>query len=342
MRHLFIAAAACVAAITAVPAGDTPGAADDAFAYNRRLGRGVNLGNMLEAPQEGAWGLKLEADFIPKIKKAGFDSVRIPIRWSAHAQAQPLYTIDPAFLARVDQAVRQALDNNLVAVINIHHYEEMDKEPEKNLPRLVGLWRQIATHYRDLPDRVYFELLNEPHDKLTDELWQQVFPQVLAAVRESNPKRPVIIGPGHWNNVNNLPKLRLPENDRMLIGTFHYYLPFEFTHQGADWVQGSAKWLGRTWESKPQELEALRKDFAKAAEWGRQHNRPLYVGEFGAYSKADMASRARWTRAVVAEAAKHGMSTAYWEFGSGFGVYDPATGMWREPLLRALTDRPTK
>src|SRR5262249_37987045 len=156
---------------------------------------------MLEAPQEGAWGLRMEADFFPKIKHAGFDSVRIPIRWSAHAQPQPPYTIDPAFFRRVDWAVRQAQENNLVTVINVHHFEEMDKEPDKNLPRLVALWRQIAAHYRGLPDRVYFELLNEPHDKLTDELWQQMFPQVLAAVRESNPRRPVIIGPGHWNNL---------------------------------------------------------------------------------------------------------------------------------------------
>jgi endoglucanase len=30
------------------------------------------------------------------------------------------------------------------------------------------------------------------------------------------------------------------------------------------------------------------------------------------------------------------MSWAYWEFGAGFGVYNPATRQWREELLGAL------
>src|ERR1700681_3953301 len=58
---------------------------DDAFHYNRLLGRGINLGNALDAPQEGAWGVTLEADYFRLIQEAGFNSVRIPIRWSAHA-----------------------------------------------------------------------------------------------------------------------------------------------------------------------------------------------------------------------------------------------------------------
>jgi endoglucanase len=313
--------------------------APDAAAVNRMLGRGVNFGNVLEAPQEGAWGLRLQPEYFPLIKKAGFNHVRIPIRWSAHAAAEPPYTIDPAFFARVDWAIDQALKNDLAAVINVHHYEEMDKEPDKHLPRLISLWKQIAQHYRDRPAQVVFELYNEPHDKLTDERWQQAFPPVLAAVRESNPHRAVVLGPASWNNLDHLAKLHLPEQDRMLIATFHYYSPFDFTHQGATWVANSNRWRGKKWEATPKELEALRKDFTKATAWGEANKRPLYLGEFGAFSAADMDSRARWTRAVAREAERLGMSWAYWEFGSGFGVYDPQARAWREPLLRALTDR---
>jgi endoglucanase len=63
---------------------------------------------------------------------------------------------------------------------------------------------------------------------------------------------------------------------------------------------------------------------------------PLWLGEFGAYEKADMASRARWTTFVREEAEKRGWSWAYWEFGAGFGVYDRAAEAYREALLRAL------
>src|SRR5262249_55712153 len=188
-------------------------------------------------------------------------------------------------------------------------------------------------------DRVYFELLNEPHDKLTDDRWQEMVPPLLAAVREMNPKRFIIVGPGQWNSLNNLDKLRLPDDDRRLIATFHYYSPFPFTHQGASWVKDSAKWKGTTWQGTPEQMQALAKDFDRAAAWAKKANRPLFLGEFGAFSAADMDSRAIWTRAVAREAEKRGFSFAYWEFCSGFGAYDSKAKSWREPLLKSLVER---
>lgn len=55
------------------------------YAANARIGRAINLGNGLEAPNEGAWGLYLKEQYFVDIAEAGFDSVRIPIRWSAYA-----------------------------------------------------------------------------------------------------------------------------------------------------------------------------------------------------------------------------------------------------------------
>jgi endoglucanase len=324
-----------IAAVTARPAD----AGKDAFAFNRLLGRGINLGNALEAPREGAWGLTLKAEDFRAIKKAGFDSVRIPIRWSAHAGQKAPYTVDPAFFKRVDWAIDQALDNKLTVVINDHHNEEVFRDPTKYGPRLEALWKQIAHRYHDRSDRLYFELLNEPHGALTDERWQQLFSRLLAAVRATNARRIVIIGPGQWNGIGSLGRLRLPENDRGLIVTFHDYNPFHFTHQGAPWAQGSRKWLGTTWIGTPQEQAAMHKDFERVAAWAKKHDRPIYLGEFGAYSAAPMASRVNWTRAMVSEARRHGFSWAYWEFGSGFGAYDPGAGAWRRPLLEALVGK---
>jgi endoglucanase len=299
----------------------------------------MNLGNMLEAPREGEWGLTLKADFFAKIKEAGFSTVRIPIRWSAHAKPGAPYTIDAAFFKRVDWAIDQAFARKLVAVINVHHYDEIYREPDRHLPRLLGLWKQIARRYRHRPDRLFFEVLNEPNSKLTDERWQKMVPQILAVIRESNPRRMVIVGPANWNHVDHLDKLRLPAKDRRLIATFHYYSPFAFTHQGADWVPGSKKWLGTTWPATNKDKDALRKDFARAAAWTKKNQRPLFLGEFGAYSAADMAARARWTGAVAREAEKHGISWCYWEFGAGFGAYDLDARTWRKPLLRAMLNQ---
>jgi endoglucanase len=316
--------------------GEPADSAVDIHAANRKLGRGINLGNALEAPREGEWGVRLQAEFFRAIKRAGFDTVRLPVNWSAHARAEAPYTIDAKFAERVDWAIDQALANKLNLIVNVHHYDQMDARPDQHLPRLVGLWRQIADRYKGRPAEVYFELHNEPHDKLTEEKWNAAIPKLLEAVRKSNPTRPVIVGPGQWNGFPALDKLELPAGDRNLIVTVHYYEPFEFTHQGAPWAKGSAKWRGRKWQGTEAEQGAVRKAFGQAAAWAKKHDRPVFLGEFGAYEAADLESRARWTAFVAREAERHSFSWAYWEFCAGFGAYDPKAGAWREALKTAL------
>src|SRR5271168_4857847 len=69
------------------------------------LRKGINAGNALDAPTEGAWGPRLEEAYFDYVASAGFDHVRLPVRFSAHADAAAPFTIDPTFLARVDWAV---------------------------------------------------------------------------------------------------------------------------------------------------------------------------------------------------------------------------------------------
>jgi endoglucanase len=309
----------------------------DIHAANKKLGRGINLGNALEAPKEGEWGVKLKPEYFQAIKKAGFDTVRLPVKWSAHAQKDAPYTIDAPFAERVDWAIDQALANQLNIIVNVHHYGEMDADPDAHLSRLLGLWEQIAPRYKDKPASVYFEFLNEPHDKLTEVKWNAAIPQLLAVIRKTNPTRPVIVGPGQWNSIRALDKLELPSDDHNLILTIHYYDPFQFTHQKAHWVKGADKWPAKTWTATDDEQAAVRKSFNQAAAWAKAHDRPVFLGEFGAYSGADMDSRARWTHFIVQEALNRGFSFTYWEFCSGFGAYDPQTDAWREPLKAALT-----
>jgi len=309
----------------------------DIHFLNKKLGRGINLGNALEAPKEGAWGVTLKAEYFKTIKKAGFDSVRLPVNWSAHAHSQVPYELDPKFAERVDWAIDQALANQLNIVVNVHHYAQIFSNPDQHKDRLVGIWSQLATRYKARPAGVFFEILNEPHDKLTDDKWNATFPEVLAVVRKTNPTRPVIIGPGQWNSVRGLDKFELPKDDRNLILTVHYYDPHKFTHQGASWEKGSDAWKGTKWTGTDEERAAVRKAFDKAGAWAKAHNVPVYLGEFGAIAVADIDSRGRWTSFVAREAESRGYSWAYWEFcAPQFGAYDQKTESWREPLKAAL------
>jgi endoglucanase len=320
---------------TAAEPTAAPSEAPDLFALNRRLGRGVNLGNALEAPSEGAWGVTLQEAYFKLISEAGFDAVRIPVRWSAHAAMAEPYTIQPAFFERVDWAVRQALDHGLLAVVDMHHYEELDKRPQTQATRFLALWKQIAERYRGYPPELVFELYNEPHDGFSADIWNKLLAQALAGVRGSNPTRAIVVGPVEWYSINRLHELKLPADDRRLIVTFHYYNPFSFTHQGAEWIDSPPP-VGTTWGGDPGQRRQVTYDLKLAESWGKRNDRPLYMGEFGAYSRADMDSRARWTAFVAREAEARNISWAYWEFCSSFGIYDRASGEWHTPLLEAL------
>jgi endoglucanase len=322
---------------TPVPAVEDSLVQEDVFTLNRRLGRGINFGNALEAPvYEGEWGLRLREEYFAVVAAAGFDSVRVPIRWSAHARKSEPYTIDPRFFERIDWVVEQALAHDLLIILDLHHMTEMMAGPDLYQPFFLALWAQIAERYRDAPPEVIFELLNEPHDRLTAEKWNEILPAAIALIRQTNPTRAIIVGPTQWNNIHQLPTLQLPADDRNLIVTFHYYDPFQFTHQGAEWVAGSNAWLGTTWTGSEAQQREITNAFDRAVAWAEREGRPLFLGEFGAYSRADLDSRARWTAFVARTAEQRGISWAYWEFGASFGAYELARADWNAALIEAL------
>jgi endoglucanase len=316
-----------------------PTRADDIFAANKALGRGVNFGNALEAPRGQNWGITIKDEYFSTIKKAGFDHVRLPVRWNDYAEKESPYTIEADFFAKIDHLLDDAEKAGLRVVLNIHHYDGLDKDPKGHTDRFVALWKQIASRYSKRPETLYFELNNEPHDNLKENEWNAILVKGLAAVRETNPTRPVIIGPPYWNGIWALPKLKLPSDPNIIV-TVHCYNPFEFTHQGATWTDAKVRNIkDKKWEGTDKELAAMRKELDQAANWGKTNKRPIYLGEFGAFSTAPQESRVKWTNSIARESEKRGFSWAYWEFGAGFGVYDPKKDAWREDLLQALIPR---
>jgi endoglucanase len=308
----------------------------DPFEANALIAKSVNLGNALEAPAEGEWGVTLKAEYFELIKSAGFTGVRVPIRWSAHARIDPPFTVDGSFFDRIDWVVEQARNNDLAAVLNIHHYDELFAQPAEQKTRFLALWRQIAEHYQNADPEIMFEILNEPHDQLTPQLWNQYLAEALSVIRESNPHRTVVVGTAEWGGIGSVDRLEVPPNEPNLIVTVHYYNPFQFTHQGAEWVEGSDAWLGTTWDGTTSEQQAVDDDFSRVVSWANEHGLPVFLGEFGSYRTADPDSRHRWTKYVAQAAGSRNFSWAYWEFCAGFGLYDPDTGEWNTGLIQAL------
>lgn len=342
------------------------------FVQLQALGRGVNFGNELEAaPAEGAWtnGLLIEEWHFALARQAGFDSVRIPVGFSGHSLAEAPYTIDPAFLTRVEQVVGWGLGKGLRIVLDMHNYNEVQQDPPGQRERFVALWRQIAARFRSAPDRLYFELLNEPNSGLTPDVWNDLAAEAVRAIREIDPLHTIVIDAVDYGNPDGLFGLRIPEGEENAIVTFHYYNPHLFTFQGKPWMGVDWSTTGITWPGAPATpvvpapgvspwvaawLDAydtiqdtglnpagtkiIEYEIDQAAAWARQKRYPLWMGEFTAQDGADLASRARWTSFVRRQLERNHIPWATWTLlsDSGSRLYDPATGKWTIELTQAL------
>lgn len=304
----------------------------DPFAQAKAMQRGLNI-----LGYDPLWTEPAKARFqlrhFKAIRDGGFSTVRINLQAFAHLK--PDGTLDPAWQATLDRLVQAALDQGLTVILDEHDFNICGKDVSVCVPLLTAFWKQEAIHYKDAPDRVVFEILNEPNGQLDDVTWNKLMLRELALIRRSNPTRNVIVGPAFWNSPDHLEALSLPEEDRHLIVTVHYYAPMSFTHQGASWVPEYAHRLGVDWGSQA-DLAKLNQDFDAVDRWSQAHRRPIFVGEFGAYDKAAMPARVRYTSAVARAAEARGWAWAYWQFDSDFIAWDMAKDRWVEPIRKAL------
>ncbi len=328
---------------------------------------GINLGDALEAPSEGAWGVVLKPEHFAMAKAAGLDHVRLPVKFSAHADSEAPYAIDEAFFTRVDWAVQQAGAHGLSIVIDLHGYEELMKKPRENADRLAGLWHQIAARYKDQPSTVAFELINEPCDELKSPELNPITAKALAAVRATNKTRTVFVDSYFWASADRLKELELPE-DPNLVPSFHMYQPILFTHQGMPWMGPEFQTRGIVFPGPPLAPVTpvpAAQSTAWVSSWFNGYNTPaitansngpkaifdyfkivedyvtsshrrVYMGEFGVADSADPKSRESWLRIVKGEAERRHIGWALWDDGGKFKAMNIADGTWTSPVQAGL------
>jgi endoglucanase len=320
------------------PASFTPGpAARPTTGVALPLGKCVNLANMLEAPTEGAWGRAFQDSDATRIRQAGFATVRLPVRFSAHALAASPYTIDAAFLARVHHVLDINLATGLNVILDMHHYEELFTDPTGHSARFAELWRQVAADFSGAPSNVWFELINEPNGRLNDSNLMAVVTPALAAVRATNPTRPVVIGGQNWSGIDALATVAFP-NDPNIVSTFHYYDPFAFTHQGAPWVTPVMP-TGRLFGTAADNAQ-LNAALQKVMNFMSRTGRVPFLGEYGAYEQIPMDQRVSYYRAISSAFASVGIQSCAWGYTNSFNLWRDATG-WEQQLLAAIATTTT-
>jgi aryl-phospho-beta-D-glucosidase BglC (GH1 family) len=308
------------------------------------------------------------AEDIALIKAMGFDYVRLcldPMRMMPHHRPDEI----PAdYQGYLDAAIKMILDQGLAVVIDIHPDSDFKAKLSKDdsfVQEFADFWRALARHYSTWdPDRVFFEILNEP--EMSDRYrWSGVQTKLAAAIREGAPQHTIIAAGARWSDDDDLVSLQ-PLQDPNIIYNFHFYDPHIFTHQGATWGAYFWHWVkdlhypsspesaAKTAASAPDPVDRLAiirygedhwdaaridTEMTQVAEWAQQHNVTVVCNEFGVFREgADSKDREAWIHDVRTAFERHGIGWAMWDYSGNFGVVTKKDGQTvpDESTLRAL------
>ncbi len=359
LRYLIIPALVCVWSLSAVSAPLSAGVMREMTSMElvKDMLVGWNLGNTLDANGKGlgaetAWGNpKTTKAMMDAVKAKGFRTVRIPVTWNRHIGDAPEYTIDSAWLARVEEVVNYVLDNGMYAILNSHHDEWVtlyDSTKAEVTDKLTRVWAQIAARFRDCSDYLVFETLNEPRLYGTRYEWNGGNEEgrsilnaynlaVVNTIRESggnNALRHIMI-PTHAASTVEAAQddLVIPPGDDRIIVSQHTYWPYSFTMEDP----GTDTW--GTEEDKSDCDDELDRIYNRFCARGI----PVIIGEWGTINKANTPARAvhaeYYTKAVV----QRGMLPVWWDNGdpqeAGFALLNRSDGTWYFPeIVDALMD----
>lgn len=290
------------------------------------MGIGINLGNTLDAPYEGDWALAAQKSFLEDFASAGFNHVRIPVTWDKHTAASAPYSVDSAFMDRVEQVVEWALAEGGFVMLNAHH-ESWLKEDADNAAlqeRFDSIWRQVAGRFKNKSSRLIFEILNEPHG-MTQSQSDETNSRILEIIRQTNPTRLVIFAGNDYSSADRLMLAEIPDDD-YIIANFHSYDPWPFAGQ-----------CTRRWGSDA-DLAELGGIYDRVKSWSEENGVAVMVNEFGS-AKYDFtrpenecvqADRLLYLQAHASLAIEHGFAGTVWDDGGSFSFYNRANRTWGE------------
>ncbi|MBP7507145.1 MAG: cellulase family glycosylhydrolase [Prolixibacteraceae bacterium] len=321
--------------------------------------KGTNLSHWLS--QDFGWSPKYEyikEKDIRFIDSLGFDHVRIPIDeqelWDENNVKN-----DVAF-GHLNSCLDWCEKYGLRAIVDLHivrthHFNAVNEGGNNTLwtdpaaqQRVVDIWIELSDVLKKRKtDMVAYEILNEAVAPEHDD-WNKLMNQVVAAIREREPERVIVIGPNMWQIAPNLQYLKLPEGDKNIILSFHTYSPLAFTHYKAEWTsikdyKGKVNYPGVIiTEEDYKEFGDSLNESGKAlleegmSEWNKERlidvyraglefanskGLQLFCGEFGCLPTVDRNDRLQYYSDMLTGFKENNIAWCNWEYKGDFGLY---------------------
>ncbi len=283
--------------------------------------KGINIGNTLEPPLEGGWNNgPLQEYYFDDYEEAGFQCVRIPVRWDQHTSNTPPYTIDESWLDRVEEVVDWGLERDLFIIINAHHEDWFYADYSSHVARFDSIWSQVSNRFQDKSDSLFFEIVNEPTVNgdvgLTVDEINELNSRIIATMRRTNPTRIIIYSGNSWSNLSQLQAAAIPEDD-YIMAYYHSYDPYEFGINGEGSLSSS-------------DIQYIKDKFKSAGDWSKENNIPIMISEFGAPVQCNYNDRMYFYALYVEEANKNDVAFLAWDDGGYFRIYKRASREWED------------
>jgi endoglucanase len=321
--------------------------------------RGVNLSHWLS--QDFGWEPKyqyIKEDDIKFISSIGYDHVRIPIdekeMWDSIGN--PNKTAFQYLTGCLEWCKKYKLQVIVdMHVLKSHHFNAGNEGKINSLwtdaaaqNHFIDLWIYLSGILHEYPNNMLaYEILNEAVAPTHDD-WNNLLNKVVAAIRKLEPERVIVIGANMWQIAPNIQYLKLPENDKNIILSFHTYTPILFTHHLADWVSfknfsGSVHYPGRVISDEdfkknykitiPEEdylftectdtfnKQRLFEVFKSGLEFAKSKNLQLYCGEFGSLPTVDRKDRLQYYSDMISDMEENNIAWCNWEYKGDFGIF---------------------
>lgn len=353
--------ATCTVTVTKKSSKKTANGSKSAKQIVDKMKVGWNLGNSLDCvgswisgdlEHETAWGnVKTTKAMIDAVKKAGFNTVRIPVSWGEHMDSNG--KVSSAWMDRVQEVVDYAYDNGMYVILNTHHDTGWIKLTEKDeaavSKKYKYLWKQIAERFKDYDEKLIFEGLNEPRTEGSAKEWiggtkaewdvlNRLLKDFVSTVRAGdgyNKTRLLMVTPyAASSSYSAMAALEIPD-DSMIAVSVHAYIPYNAAFNG----DSGEKTLS---DGGKREIDTLMSNIDKLY---LSKDIPVIIGEFGSVNKNNTEGRIEIAKYYVSCAKKYGVPCIWWDnggFGVGsenFGLLNRKTLEWVYPeIVKALTD----